>query len=195
MSKKRGRLWNQKNQTSRANLLSNLKIYSYKFMVYDDIWLNIKCAWQNISSAKYYKFLTEYLPLMTIHHLCLTELFQCMTEYLTFMTEHHLCLTELLQCMTELLQCMTELFHCMTEYLVCLTEIPLGTGFVWQNLPKIQIFYPKHLVLMGILKNPRDRIREFIFKKLCQKDFEIGPLFMVDLGKIFFAFLHIFVFY
>ena len=54
---------------------------------------------------------------------------------------------------------------------------------VWQNLPKmskIQIFYPKHLVLMGILKNPCDRIREFIFKKLCQKDFAIGPLFKVD---------------
>ena len=48
---------------------------------------------------------------------------------------------------------------------------------------------------MGILKNPRDRIREFIFKKLCQKDFAIGPLFKVDLGKFFFAFLHIFVFY
>ena len=48
---------------------------------------------------------------------------------------------------------------------------------------------------MGILKNPCDRIREFIFKKLCQKDFAIGPLFKVDLGKFFFAFLHIFVFY
>ena len=48
---------------------------------------------------------------------------------------------------------------------------------------------------MGILKNPCDRIREFIFKKLCQKDFAIGPLFKVDLGKFFFAFLHIFAFY
>ena len=36
---------------------------------------------------------------------------------------------------------------------------------------------------MGILKNPRDRIREFIFKKLCQKDFAIGPLFKVDFAK------------
>jgi len=62
-------------------------------------------------------------------------------------------------------------------------------------MSKIQIFYPKHLVLMGILKNPCDRISEFIFKKLCQKDFAIGPLFKVDLGKFFFAFLHIFVFY
>ena len=39
---------------------------------------------------------------------------------------------------------------------------------------------------MGILKNPRDRIREFIFKKLCQDDFAIGPLFKADFGKIFF---------
>ena len=39
---------------------------------------------------------------------------------------------------------------------------------------------------MGILKNPRDRIREFIFKKLCQEDFAIGPLFKVDFGKKFF---------
>ena len=38
---------------------------------------------------------------------------------------------------------------------------------------------------MGILKNPRDRIREFIFKKLCQEDFAIGPLFKVDFGKFF----------
>ena len=37
---------------------------------------------------------------------------------------------------------------------------------------------------MGILKNPRDRIREFIFKKLCQEDFAIGPLFKVDLGNL-----------
>ena len=36
---------------------------------------------------------------------------------------------------------------------------------------------------MGILKNPRDRIREFIFKKLCQEDFAIGPLFKVDFDK------------
>ena len=46
---------------------------------------------------------------------------------------------------------------------------------------------------MGILKNPRDRIREFIFKKLCQEDFAIGPLFKVDFGKFFFeknSFLH-----
>ena len=47
---------------------------------------------------------------------------------------------------------------------------------------------------MGILKNPRDRIREFIFKKLCQEDFAIGPLFKVDFGKFFFdkntVFLH-----
>ena len=48
---------------------------------------------------------------------------------------------------------------------------------------------------MGILKNPCDRIRKFIFKKLCQKDFAIGPLLKVDLGKNFFAFLHIFAFY
>ena len=87
-----------------------------------------------------------------------------MTEYLPLMTEHHLCLTEL--------------FQCMTEYLVCLTEPPKNV--------KNKIFYPKHLVLMGILKNPSDRIREFIFKKLCQEDFAIGPLFKVDLGKKFF---------
>ena len=31
--------------------------------------------------------MTEYLPLMTEHHLCLTELFQCMTEYLVCLTE------------------------------------------------------------------------------------------------------------
>ena len=87
-----------------------------------------------------------------------------MTEYLPLMTEHHLCLTEL--------------FQCMTEYLVCLTEPPKNV--------KIQIFYQKHLVLMGILKNPRDKIRKFIFKKLCQEDFAIGPLLRVDFGKIYF---------
>ena len=68
--------------------------------------------------------MTEYLPLMT-------EYLPLMTEYLPLMTEHHLCLTEL--------------FQCMTEYLVCLTEP--------ENLPKmskIQIFYPKNLVLMAI---------------------------------------------
>ena len=31
--------------------------------------------------------MTEYLPIMTEHHLCLTELFQCMTEYLVCLTE------------------------------------------------------------------------------------------------------------
>ena len=39
---------------------------------------------------------------------------------------------------------------------------------------------------MGILKNPRDKIRKFIFKKLCQEDFAIGPLLRVDFGKIYF---------
>ena len=39
---------------------------------------------------------------------------------------------------------------------------------------------------MGILKNPRDKIRKFIFKKLCQVDFAIGPLLRVDFGKIYF---------
>ena len=46
---------------------------------------------------------------------------------------------------------------------------------------------------MKILKNPRDRIREFIFKKLCQEDFAIGLLFKVVIGQIFFkkiSFLH-----
>ena len=57
-------------------------------------------------------------------------------------------------------------------------------------MSKIQIFYPKHLVLMGILKNPYDRIREFIFKKLCQKDFAIGPLFKVVLGIFFCIFAY-----
>ena len=44
---------------------------------------------------------------------------------------------------------------------------------------------------MGILKIPCDRISEFIFKKLCQKDFAIGPLFKVDLGNFF---LHFYIF-
>ena len=83
-----------------------------------------------------------------------------MTEYLPIMTEHHLCLTEL--------------FQCMTEYLVCLTEPP-------KNVKNTNI-----LVLTGILKNPRDKIRKFIFKKLCQEDFAIGPLLRVDFGKIYF---------
>ena len=48
---------------------------------------------------------------------------------------------------------------------------------------------------MGILKNPRDRIREFIFKKLCQEDFAIGPLFKVDFGKIFLTKIQFFAFY
>ena len=39
---------------------------------------------------------------------------------------------------------------------------------------------------MGILKNPHDKIRKFIFKKLCQEDFAIGPLLRVDFGKIYF---------
>ena len=47
---------------------------------------------------------------------------------------------------------------------------------------------------MKILKNPRDRIREFIFKKLCQEDFAIGLLFKGVIGQIFFkkknSFLH-----
>ena len=94
----------------------------------------------------------------------MTEYLPLMTEYLPLMTEHHLCLTEL--------------FQCMTEYLVCLTEPPKNV--------KNKIFYPKHLVLIGILKNPRDKIREFIFKKLCQEDFAMGPLFKVDFGKFFF---------
>ena len=85
-----------------------------------------------------------------------------MTEYLPLMTEHHLCLTEL--------------FQCMTEYLVCLTEPPKNV--------KNKIVYPKHLVLIKILKNPCDKIHKFIFKKLCQEDFAIGPLLKVDLGKI-----------
>ena len=155
MSKERGHLLNLWDQTARENLLSSLRIYLFKLFN----WHNIKCVWQNISSAKFY--MTEYLPLMTEHHLCLTELFKCMTE----------------------------LFHCMTEYLVCMTELRLGTGFVWQHLPKmskIQIFVQKHPVLMKILKNPRDRIREFIFKKLCQEDFAIGLLFKVVIGQIFF---------
>ena len=46
---------------------------------------------------------------------------------------------------------------------------------------------------MGILKNPRDKIRKFIFKKLCQKDFAIGRLFMVDLGYNFFCLFCIFL--
>ena len=58
---------------------------------------------------------------------------------------------------------------------ICLTEPPKNV--------KNKIFYPKHLVLIGILKNPRDKIREFIFKKLCQEDFVMGPLFKVDFGK------------
>ena len=48
---------------------------------------------------------------------------------------------------------------------------------------------------MGIWKNPCDRIREFIFKKLCQKDFAIGPLFKVDFGKTFFFKNQFFAFY
>ena len=48
---------------------------------------------------------------------------------------------------------------------------------------------------MGILKNPRDRIREFIFKKLCQEDFAIGPLFKVDFGKNFLTKIQFFAFY
>ena len=48
---------------------------------------------------------------------------------------------------------------------------------------------------MGILKNPRDRIREFISKKLCQEDFAIGPLFKVDFGKTFFKKTQFFAFY
>ena len=65
----------------------------------------------------------------------------------------------------------------------------------YPKMSKMQIFYQKHLVLMGILKNPRDRIREFIFKKLCQEDFAIGPLFKVDLGKKFFWKKQFFAFY
>ena len=61
---------------------------------------------------------------------------------------------------------------------LCLTEPPKNV--------KNKIFYQKHLVLIGILKNPHDKIREFIFKKLCQEDFAMGPLFKVDLGKKFF---------
>ena len=34
---------------------------------------------------------------------------------------------------------------------------------------------------MKILKNPRDRIGEIIFKNFCQEDFTIGSLFKVDL--------------
>ena len=48
---------------------------------------------------------------------------------------------------------------------------------------------------MGILKNPRDRIREFIFKKLCQEDFAIGPLFKVDFGNFFLTKIQFFAFY
>ena len=70
-----------------------------------------------------------------------------MTEYLPLMTEHHLCLTER--------------FQCMTEYLVCLTEPPKNV--------KNKIFYQKHLVLIGILKNPHDKIREFIFKNFVRR--------------------------
>ena len=33
---------------------------------------------------------------------------------------------------------------------------------------------------MGLLKNPRDRIREFIFNKLCQEDFAIGLIHLVS---------------
>ena len=54
-----------------------------------------------------------------------------------------------------------------------------------QKCQKCKYFTKKHLVLMGILKNPRDRIREFIFKKLYQEDFAIGPLFKVDFGNFF----------
>ena len=69
-------------------------------------------------------------------------------------------------------------------------HVTLSGGKKWCHLMRGTL-----VVLMGILKNPCDRIREFIFKKLCQKDFAIGPLFKVDLGNFFFAFLHIFVFY
>ena len=53
-------------------------------------------------------------------------------------------------------------------------------------MSEIEIVYQKQLVLIKILKNPRDKIRKFIFKKLCQEDFAIGPLLRVDFGKIYF---------
>ena len=58
--------------------------------------------------------------------------------------------------------CLTELFVCLTEFRLGLTELPKNV--------KIQIFYQKHLVLINILKNPRDKIHEMLFKELCQED-------------------------
>ena len=34
-----------------------------------------------------------------------------------------------------------------------------------------------------------------VFKKRCQKDFAIGPLFKVDLGKVFFLHFYIFLYF
>ena len=68
---------------------------------------------------------------------------------------------------------------------MCLTESRLGLTELPKNV-KTEIFLPKLLFLIKILKNPRDRIHEMQFKKLCQEDFTIGPLLRVVLGKTFF---------
>ena len=68
---------------------------------------------------------------------------------------------------------------------MCLTEFRLGLTELPKNV-KTEIFLQKLLVLIKILKNPRDKIHKFILKKLCQEDFAIGPLLKVDLGKIYF---------
>ena len=68
---------------------------------------------------------------------------------------------------------------------MCLTEFRLGLTELPKNV-KTEIFLPKLLFLIKILKNPHDRIHEMQFKKLCQEDFTIGPLLRVVFGKTFF---------
>ena len=71
---------------------------------------------------------------------------------------------------------------------MCLTEFRLGLTELPKNV-KTEIFLPKLLFLIKILKNPHDRIHEMQFKKLCQEDFTIGPLLRVVLGKTFTSYL------
>ena len=68
---------------------------------------------------------------------------------------------------------------------MCLTEFRLGLTEPPKNVKNTK-FLQKLLVLIKILKNPRDRIHEMQFKKLCQEDFTIGPLLRVVFGKTFF---------
>ena len=133
---------------------------------YDSLWQIAPCLTEIYSSLKFCQ------PVIFGDFLSDTDEF--LSHFIEFLSNTQGYLDSLLFC-----QCPQS---CLTELLVCLTEFRLGLTELPKNV-KTEIFLQKLLVLIKILKNPRDRSHEMQFKKLCQEDFTIGPLLRVVFGK------------